>query len=97
MQPNEILINPIETWQNGGVKYLPLIRFNFYSNYDFKGSPGFVNYSLCELCHDASGIPYYQNVHNSVIDLPWSLIENWGNDDTPIFDYVLQQLNLTRA
>lgn len=96
IKKNEIKIEPITAWVNGQIKQLNLISFNYYSQYDFDRNPGYVNYSLCDLIEDDEvqrTIPYI----NENMYLPLSLIETWGEDDTPIFDYVLQQLQLTRA
>jgi len=96
IKENEILIEPISTWLDGETKSLTIIRFNYYSQYDFNGNAGHVNYSLCEEIIKED-ITYYASIINGSINLPWSVVENWGQDDTPIFDYVLQQLQLTRA
>ena len=100
LQHNEIEISPITTWVNGVSKTLTLLRLDNYFQYDFLMCPGRVHYCLCEYntFTDDNGVeqPNHISVIDGNVDLPWSLVETWGNDDTPIFDYVLQQLQLTR-
>lgn len=101
LQQNEIEITPINTWVNGVSKTLNVLRLDNYFQYDFLMCPGRVHYCLCEegTYIDQSGQqqPMNASIIDGNVDLPWSLVEIWGTDDTPIFDYVLQQLQLTRA
>lgn len=105
MQQNEIEIQPITTWVNGEVKTLTVLRLDNYFQYDFLMCPGRVHYCICEpftqdIIDDdgnTTQMEAYRSIIDGNVDLPWSVVETWGEDDTPIFDYVLQQLQLTRA
>jgi len=104
MQKNEIKIQPITTWVNGESKTLDVLRLDNYFQYDFLMCPGRVHYCICEtytsISTDDNGnqsqVDQYRSIIDGNVELPWSIVEDWGTDDTPIFDYVLQQLNLTR-
>lgn len=100
MQDNEIAIQPITTWVNGQTKLLKVMRLDNYFQYDFLMSPGRVHYCLCEegSYTDEQGAEQtiYVSVIDGNIDLTWELVNAWGSDDTPIFDYVLQTLGLQR-
>jgi hypothetical protein len=104
MQQNEIEIQPINTWVNGEVKTLSVLRLDNYFQYDFLQCPGRVHYCLCEAYlqtitdddGDEIQVEQYRSIIDGNVDLPWSLVETWGTDDTPIFDFVLNQLQLTR-
>lgn len=100
---NEREIQPIQTWVNGEVKTMSILRLDNYFGYDFMMNPGMVHYCLCgyseEQQTDIDGNPITVINKPSIIDgniqMTWQLIENWGQDDEPIFAYVLQTLNLT--
>lgn len=101
LEPNEREIQPVQTWVNGQMKTLQLIRIDRYAGYDFNMSPGHAHYCLCSYSvkdqNDENGV-YTHYLKPTIVDgnieLPWSLVETWGEDDTPIFEYVAQQLNL---
>lgn len=105
MELNEKKIQPIITWVDGQTKTLDAIRFNYYSQYDFKGYPGFVYYSLCETVTetqtDGDGnettIQTLNPVIHGNVDMTWEIVNNWGQDDSIIFEYVLEKLNLTEV
>jgi hypothetical protein len=100
MKKNEIEILPITTWVNGQIKTLTVLKLDNYFQYDFLMSPGMVHYAICEpkeiTLEDGETEILYVSVIDGNIDLPWTLVDNWGTDDTPIFDYVIQQLQLTK-
>lgn len=100
LHKNEIRIQPINTWVNGVIKTLTVFKLDNYFQYDFLMWPGRVHYCLCEYntFTDDNGVEYPNHITiiDGNVDLPLTLIENWGTDDTPIFDYVLTQLGLTR-
>lgn len=105
MQQNEISIQPIITWVNGEIKTLTVLRLDNYFQYDFLMCPGRVHYCICEpfmqdITDDDGNTTQeeqYRSIIDGNVDLPWDIVETWGQDDTPIFDYVLQQLQLNRA
>jgi len=102
LSQNEREIQPIQTWVNGEVKTMIILRLDNYFQYDFLMNPGTVHYCLCgyseEQQTDIDGNTIDVINKPSIIDgniqMNWPLIENWGTDDEPIFEYVRQQLNL---
>jgi len=103
LEQNEKEIQPIQTWVNGETKTMVLLRIDNYFGYDFMMNPGYAHYCLCTY-REEQQTDYDDNtitvaIKPTIIDgniqLPWTLIETWGSDDTPIFDYVAQQLNIT--
>lgn len=103
LDQNEKEIQPIQTWVNGETKTMVILRIDNYFGYDFLMNPGYAHYCLCtyreEEQTDYDGNTILVSIKPTIIDgniqLPWSLVENWGTDDQPIFDYVAQQLNIT--
>lgn len=93
---NEIYIKPVTTWTKGEIKTLTILRVENYFDYDFSQKPGVVQYSLFSISQSAEGVDIYERVVNDVLPLTWDLVNAWGADDTPIFDYVLQTLGLQR-
>jgi hypothetical protein len=102
LQDNEREIQPIQTWVNGEVKTMTLLRIDNYLQYDFLMNPGMVHYCLCgyeelpQTDYDGNPItvinkPTYVDGN---IQLTWELVNQWGEDDTIIFDYVINELNL---
>lgn len=99
---NERLIQPIATWVNGQAKTLEVLRLDNYFQYDFLMCPGRVHYCLCEVVTvtdtDENGNTTTREEARSIIDgnvdLTWDLVNDWGEDDDIIFEYVLNELNL---
>lgn len=100
LQKNEIEIIPITIWKDGVTKTLSVLKLDNYFQYDFLMSPGMVHYCICEsktyTLEDGTEATHYVSVIDGNIQMTWEIIEDWGTDDTPIFDYVLNQLNLIR-
>lgn len=104
LEQNERQIQPIQTWVNGNVVTLSVIKIDNYYGYDFIQNAGYAHYCLCEYSEttiqDYDGndilIANKRSVLDGSIPMTWQLIENWGTDDEPIFQYVLNQLNLTQ-
>ena len=93
MDTNQRAITPITTWVNGETKTMSVLQLDNYSGYNFTASPGFVTYTVCA----EQGIApdsYYEPVISGIVYLTWPLVENWGIDDQPIFDYVAGELNI---
>jgi hypothetical protein len=78
-----------------------LLRILGYEGYDFSYNPGSVKYEVCKytftMWYEPDGFTYSKEVIESgEIPLTIELVNGWGQDDTPIFDYVIEQLQLTR-
>lgn len=98
LKQNEIEINPIQVWHQGLIKTLDVFLLEQYSGYDFNENAGRVIYRIGKYGEATNEhgelVSAISWIVAGPIDLPYSLVENWGNDDTPIFEYVAQQLNL---
>lgn len=79
-------ITPITTWMYGETKTLTSIRLDHYQGYDFNGSPGYVSYTILD--GDGNG------VLSGTVRLTWEIVETWGEDDTPIYNFVAETLQL---
>lgn len=108
---NEREITPKITWVNGTEKELQILRLDNFWGYNFDNFGGYAHYMLINYSVeqqldennqpvvDANGDPVYNIIKtpfaDGTIELPALLIQSWGANDQPIFDYVATQLNLT--
>jgi hypothetical protein len=81
-----ILIEPVTVWKNGGAQQAEKIAIYQFYNYDFAGDSGAVAYRLLNADDDI--------LTDERLRLPEALVADWGADDQPIFDYVLETLKL---
>lgn len=95
-------IQPVQFWkQTGPATADHVLLYNFH-NYNFNGTDSVVSYKLgfIELVDvpDSSGEQYerWTSLYEGSVLLPNTVVQDWGEDDEPIFDYVIQELNLTR-
>jgi hypothetical protein len=88
-------INGIPFWVNGTSIEANHLMLCFFSGYDFtENSGGFVTYRIGMMTEDSNQyIPFAENS----VALPAELIATWGEDDEPIWQYVMNVLNLTPA
>lgn len=107
--PNNKAIQPILFWTPNGEINVSVIGFKDFSDYHFDNGSGWVYYCLISMesngfqtIIDENGvettIPMPESaveVFNDKIEIPSSVMAQWGADDQIIFDYVAQQLNLT--
>lgn len=80
-------IQQIQIWSPLGYKYIKYIDLIDFSGYKFDDGVGYVTYLLI----DTDAIPYY----NNMIEVPSNIIQQWGEDDSIIWDYVATTLGLT--
>lgn len=82
-------ITPITSWspENGTITLDKLMMKDFI-HYFFDGGSGWVNYSLQD---SSTQLEYF----NKTMEIPSSIIQQWGASDDIIFNYVAQQLNVT--
>jgi hypothetical protein len=97
---NTRTIKPISIWNNGKTqKASSLMLYNF-GGYDFAtGEECFVSYRLGNIVaaeDETMGDRFESLVENSV-KLPSDLVAEWGEDDEPIWQFVITELNLTEA
>jgi len=107
---NEREITPVMTWKNGTETPLQILRLDNFNGYNFDNFGGFVHYMLVNYVEtpqvdengapvvDGNGDPVMTVTKTALLDgtveLPETLVQSWGENDQPIFDYVAQQLNL---
>ena len=107
---NEREINPIHTWVNGSEIQMQILRLDNFYGYNFENFGGYVHYLLVNYVEtpqmdengdpvvDGNGDPVYTITKTPLLDgrveLPEALVQSWGANDQPIFDYVALQLNL---
>lgn len=95
-------IQQVNFWkQTGAATADHILLYNFHG-YNFDGSDSVVSYKLgfIELVdfvgEDGGQVERWTSLYEGSVMLPNEVVQNWGEDDEPIFDYVIQELNLTR-
>lgn len=90
-------IQPVQFWKQTGTATADHILLYNFHNYNFDGSDSVVSYRLGFI--ELTGEPQaerWSSLYEGSILLPNTVVQDWGEDDEPIFDYVIQQLNLVR-
>lgn len=82
-------ISPVSFWSPEGDKIATRILLYNFHGYNFDGTNSIVSYKLQD---DGE-----KSLSEGSVSLPDTLVQAWGEDDEPIFDYVISELNLTRA
>jgi len=80
-------IQVIHVWSPIGIRNIKYIDLIDFSGYKFNDGSGYVTYTLI----GSDLITYYENQ----IEVPDNVIQQWGTDDTVIWDYVINTLGLT--
>lgn len=89
---NSRQIQPVATWNpETGDTMIDTLFLNDFYHYHFDDGDGKVSYSLATL-NSTTG--EYVNCFSGSMNIPASIIQQWGASDDIIFDYVAQQLNL---
>lgn len=84
---NKRQIQPIQVWsENGDISADALFLKDFY-HYHFDDGGGKISYTIGSYTED------YDYVHG-VVDVPASIVQQWGASDDIIFNYVANALNL---
>ena len=81
-------IAPVGFWSPEGEKEAVRIMLYNFHNYNFNGSDSYVSYKL-QMEDEVS-------LHEGSVAIPDTIVQAWGEDDEPIFDYVISQLGLTK-
>jgi len=83
-------IQPITTWTPNGEKTISILAlFNFY-DYHFDNGAGKVTYKLIGLENECAVEYFTENV-----EIPSSIVQQWGSSDDIIWNYVATALGLT--
>jgi hypothetical protein len=80
-------IQQIDIWSADGQKTVDRLNLTNFCGYKFNDGAGYVDYSLI----GTQGEVY----HSGSIEIPSSIIQQWGADDNVIWDYVVTSLGLT--
>lgn len=81
-------IQQIEVWSPEGQKQVDKLRLLTFYGYNFDNNDGgYVDYQLLGLNGEIE--------FGATLLIPPSIVQQWGADDTIIWDYVTTTLNLT--
>jgi hypothetical protein len=95
LQQNQREITPIDIWSDGSFYSANVLRLSLYTGYDFMVSAGQVHYALIEHNEDVDGSIFDNVITEGNVPLTYALVDTWGTNDQPIFDFVAQHLQLT--
>jgi len=85
-------IQPVEFWTPDGVKVAEEIMLYNFHNYNFDGTDSVVSYRIGNTEGDR-----WVSLAEGSVSLPDNIVQAWGANDEPIFDYVIAELNLTEV
>lgn len=84
---NIVLIQSFSALAAGELQECNAIKFTNFSGYDFSGgNGGTVEYAVGKKDGDE-----FTPVSNGSCIIPYSVVANWGSDDSVIFNYVITQ------
>jgi hypothetical protein len=88
-------IQPTNLWTPSGVKEAIILSlYNFY-DYHFDDGGGKVSYKLIGMEAPEEGQPEVAvDYYSGVVEIPATIIQQWGASDDVIWTYVVNQLNL---
>lgn len=92
-------IRPIQFWRQSGTSTATdILLYNFHG-YNFDGTDSAVSYRIgfLETVTGPDGetpIERWTSLSEGSVIIPNSIVQAWGEDDEPIFDYVMEELNL---
>jgi hypothetical protein len=81
-------IKPKQLWTPEGEKEATILALANFSNYHFDNGSGIVTYKLIGM--EQSAIEYF----TGSINIPSEIIQQWGESDDVIWNYISQSLNL---
>lgn len=91
---NKRKIQTLSFWTTSGVKQADHFMLYNFHRYNFDGSPSMVSYKLGYLEQVGENPEYFVSLYEGTVSLPDAVVQEWGADDEPIFDYVKEELNL---
>lgn len=87
-------IQPKSVWTSNGEKQATMLALvNFY-DYNFDGGDGTVVYRLIGVKDNGDQAPSADDLFTGSINIPSSVVSQWGESDQVIWDYVCNQLNI---
>ena len=84
-------IKPVQIWTANGQKEASVLALTNFFDYHFDDGNGKVIYKLIGMEGEPESAIEYITAN---IEIPSSIIQNWGADDSIIWNYVAEQLNL---
>lgn len=92
-------IKAVSIWLSGARQYAKFLQLLNFNGYNFDDSDARVVYRLLkseqQTSPEGKSITVYVTLVEGTLVLPAEIVANWGTDDTPIWSYVMEQLNLT--
>ena len=83
-------IQPISTWTPDGEKEISVLAVSNFYDYHFDNGSGKIEYKLISVNPQVGATEHF----TGVVEIPSSIVQQWGADDEPIFQYVAQTLGL---
>ena len=83
-------IQPITVWSANGQVQVNCVALNNFFDYHFDNLTGNVSYVLIETNDELGATEHFKGD----IEIPPYIMQQWGTDDSIIWDYVIQKLNL---
>ena len=88
---NKRNIEPVEFWTPAGTKTAgEILLYNFHG-YNFDGTDSLVSYKIGNTDDDGK----WNSLSENSVAIPDDVVQAWGEDDEPIFNYVIGYLGLT--
>lgn len=85
-------IQPISTWTPEGEKSMTILALSNFFDYHFDDGGGKVEYKLIGVdSNTGSAVEYFIGI----LDIPSSVIQQWGTSDDIIWTYVTTTLGIT--
>lgn len=87
-------IEPVSVWTTNGPKNATILSLSNFFNYHFDEGSGTVEYLILGMetigNNPESAVEYYK----ANLEIPSSIIQQWGADDSIIWNYVAETLGL---
>lgn len=89
-------IKPVSFWSKEGDKLADHILLYNFHGYNFDGTDSWVSYKLGKVEQINEDQEMFYSFFEGSVPLPNTTVQEWGENDEPIFDYVIEELNLDR-
>lgn len=83
-------IQPITVWSINGQVQVNCLALNNFFDYHFDNLSGKISYVLIETNDELGATEHFKGD----IEIPPYIMQQWGTDDSIIWDYVIEKLNL---
>ena len=89
---NTIKIKPFQVWTSNGLSNIDCLAISNFFDYNFDNCGGKIEYKLI-ITDDENGATEFIK---DTLEIPSEIVQQWGEDDSIIFDYVINKLGLER-